>query len=210
MSLLWWFLVPIGYLIGSIPSGLLISKKLASLDVREYGSRKTGMANVLRTVGMKGAVLVVISDGAKGSLPVLTARLLTDNPVLEVSVALAILMGHNWSLFIGFRGGRGIIPGWAAITTLIPLAGMAASVGVLVIAISRYISLGSLIGVCATIGTTVILYFGSELPLAYLLFTLGGGMLIIFQHRGNILRLLNGTERRLGQSGQERTPTSTD
>ena len=209
MSPLWWLLVPLAYLLGSAPWGLLVGKMIRGVDVREYGSGSIGMANVLRTVGIWGAALVVVGDVAKGALPVLLARLLADSPPLEASVALAILLGHNWSVFIRFRGGRGIIPGVGALTTLVPLAGVAALVGVLVIAISRYVSLGSLVGTMAAVGTTLLLYLLGQLPLAHLLFALAGGAIIAVQHRGNVLRLVKGTERRLGQSGEPRRPFST-
>ena len=205
MSVLWWLLVPLAYLVGSIPWGVMVGKVTRGVDVRQYGSGKTGMANVLRTVGVGGAILVVVGDVAKGAVPVLLARLLTDSPTLATAVAVSALVGHNWSIFIRFQGGRGIFTGFGALTPLVPLASAAALVGIPIIALFRYVSLGSLIATSAAMAVAVALYVLGQLPLPYLLYTLVGGTIIIGQHRDNIVRLARGTERRLGERATPRS-----
>lgn len=202
MNTLWWTLIPLGYLVGAVPWGLVIGKVIKGVDVREYGSGKTGMTNVLRTVGIQGAILVVVADLGKGALPVLFAHLFTEYPPLEASVALAVLVGHNWSVFIRFQGGRGIITGFAGLAVLVPLASVASLAGLLVVALLRYVSLGSLVGTAFAVITIVLLYFLEQIPISYLLYALVGGAIITAQHRDNILRLAHGNERRLGERAE--------
>ncbi len=210
MSWLWWLLVPLAYLLGAVPWGFLGGKALAGVDVREHGSGRIGMANVLRTVGVRGAALVVLGDVGKGVAPVLLARLLTqDAPVLEAAVAMAALVGHNWSVFIRFRGGRGILTGFGALTALTPLAGIVAlAMGVTIIGVSRYVSLGSLVGVGVGAVATGVLYLFGYASSAYFLYSLVGGAIIFLQHRDNLVRLVQGTERRLGDKADARAPSA--
>lgn len=205
----WWLLVPASYLLGAVPWGLLVGKALKRVDVREYGSGRIGMSNVLRTVGVRGAILVVAGDVGKGALPVLVARLLTnDAPLLEAAVALATLVGHNWSVFIRFHGGRGILTGLGTLFALAPWAGLGAIVtGVGTIGLTRYVSLGSLVGMGTAVGVAIVLSSLEQIPMVYLLYAVAGGGLILFQHRDNVVRLVLGTERRLGQRAETRVPS---
>jgi glycerol-3-phosphate acyltransferase PlsY len=202
MSVLPWIVVPAAYFIGSIPWGFLVGKATRNVDVREYGSGKTGMANVLRTIGIGGAFIVACGDFAKGAVPVL---LIKDSPSLAAAVAIAILIGHNWSIFIKFHGGRGILTGLGALSILVPWASAAALIGLPVIALFRYISLGSLVGTLSTMIVGTMLYLLGQIPTPYALYSLVGGTLIIVQHRENIRRLLKGTELRLGERAAPRS-----
>lgn len=105
------FLILVGYLLGSLPFGLMAGRLVKGVDVRDFGSGSTGSTNVQRTVGTPAAVVVLLLDTAKSVLAVLLARLFSDAPGVEVAAALAAIAGHNWPVFIGFKGGRGIAPG---------------------------------------------------------------------------------------------------
>ena len=148
--------VAIGYLLGSVPFGVIAGRVVGGVDVRQYGSGSTGTTNVLRTVGRRAAVAVLLLDMGKSVVAVLLARLLTDSDGVEVATALAAIAGHIWPVFAGFRGGKGISVGWSALFVLSPISGLVATlVGVPVIAVSRYVSLGSIIGSSLSLGMLV-------------------------------------------------------
>ena len=193
----------VGYLIGALPFGVLIGKAVAKVDVREYGSGSMGMTNVLRTVGKPAAAAVLLLDIGKGVAAVIMAKWLFDSPGAEVAAALAALVGHNWPVFIGFRGGRGTASGWGALWVISPIAGFVATViGLTLVAVTRYVSLGSV--VAAALGSLVLIGLAltgiaGSAPTVYCWYGAIGGALIVFRHRENIARLLNGTERKIGQ-----------
>ena len=197
----------VGYLIGALPFGVLIGKAVANVDVREHGSGAMGMTNVLRTVGKPAAAAVLALDIGKGVAAVIIAKWIFDSPGAEVAAALAALVGHNWPVFIGFRGGRGTASGWGALWVISPIAGFAATViGLSLVAITRYVSLGSIaaaaLGSLVLIGLAIIgasVEMPVETPLVYCWYGAIGSALIVFRHRENIARLLNGTERKIGQ-----------
>ena len=194
-------MVPIAYLIGSIPFGLLAGKLVAKVDIREYGSGKIGMTNVLRTAGITTAAVVLLLDMGKAVAGVVIARLLFDSGGVEAAAALAVIFGHNWPVFIGFRGGRGTASGWGGLLILSPIAGVIATVvGVLLVGMTRYVSLGSI--AAAALGSAVLIVlavFYDPVPLVYSWYGIIGGTLIVVRHRDNIQRLLNGTERKIGR-----------
>jgi glycerol-3-phosphate acyltransferase PlsY len=201
-----WFglVVAVGYLLGSIPSGLLIGRLIYGVDVREYGSRRTGATNVLRTFGKKAAVAVVVMDVAKAVLSVVVARwLLPDQPWAHVLAALAAAAGHNWPVFVGFRGGRGVIVSVAAVAVLYwPIALIIVLIGIVIIWRTRYVSLGSISGAAIAPLAALAFYLHGDVPLPYLAFAAAGGALVALVHKDNIGRLLAGTENRLGQRAQ--------
>ena len=194
-------LVPIAYLIGSIPFGLLVGKIVARVDIREYGSGKTGMTNVLRTSGLRAAALVLFLDMGKAALAVLLARIFFDSPGVEVAAALAVLFGHNWSVFIKFTGGRGTASGWGGLLILNPVAGIFATIiGLSLVAITRYVSLGSI--AAASLGSALLVALAvwwPDVPPVYSWYGIVGGTLIVVRHWDNIQRLMNGVERKIGQ-----------
>jgi len=213
----------VGYLLGSIPFGLLIGKRMAKVDVRKYGSGRTGGTNVLRTAGRKAAALVACLDVAKGVLAVVFAGLIVGEGYLgvggfglgvlvaQVLAALAAIVGHIWSVFLKFQGGRGVSVFSGALIALCPVAAMFGGVVIIaVIGLTRYVSLGSIAGVAGAYAILVPLTIINGFPIEYLFYTLFGGVLIIFMHRDNIVRLVSGTERKLGEKA-ERTdiPSST-
>jgi glycerol-3-phosphate acyltransferase PlsY len=190
-----------GYLLGSIPFGLIAGKVFSGVDVRDHGSGRTGMTNVLRTSGVKAAVLVLALDMLKAVSAILLAKYLTHNAGIETAAGLAALIGHNWPVFTGFRGGRGTASGWASLFVYNPISGLIATlVGIPAVAITRYVSLGSLLG--ASIGglsLSLMAYFMVGVPDAYVWFGIIGSTIVVARHKDNIGRLVRGEERKLGQ-----------
>ena len=195
-----WWLVPLSYLAGSVPWGLVIVRVVKRVDVRDSGSGSTGTTNVLRTAGRTAAVVVLIADAGKGVAMVLLARALTENEAVHAAVAGAVIVGHIWPVFAGFRGGRGIATGMASAAGLDPWMAL---VGFMVflptVYLTRYVSLGSVLGVLAVVITFGVLTALDIHPLPYLWYALVCGSLIIWMHRANIRRVFVGTERRIGR-----------
>jgi glycerol-3-phosphate acyltransferase PlsY len=197
----------LGYLLGAIPFGLIIGRLTRGIDLREFGSHRTGATNALRTLGARWAALVFVLDVAKGVAAVLLARaLFADDPLVEWAAAIAgfaAIVGHIWSVFIRFTGGRGVATsagamGAMSIWTVLVLA----PVVVLVIWLSRYVSLGSVTGsLLAPVVTAVLWAFGlASVPaIAY---ALASGLLVTAAHADNIGRLRAGTERKIGQKAE--------
>lgn len=198
--------VIIGYLLGSIPFGLLVSKMSGKGDIREYGSGKTGATNVLRTAGRKAAVLVVTLDVGKGAVAVLLAGLVVGKSYLvvgdlaQVAAALAAMGGHIWPVFLGFRGGRGVATFFGGLAALSPVAAIFGVVVLLVVVgLTRFASVGSIAGAIGTGAILVLLTVLNVSPVEYLVYALIGAVLIIIMHRDNIGRLVSGTERKIGE-----------
>ena len=193
--------VPLGYLLGAIPFGFIAGKLFGGVDVRDHGSGSIGMTNVMRTVSPPVAILVLALDMGKAIGAVILARFIADATLVEALTGIAVIAGHSWSVFIGFSGGKGTATGWGALFALSPISGIVASViGVGLIALTRYVSLGSI--VAATLGAltlAVIALVNDAVPLEYALYGAGGVPIILFKHRDNIQRLLRGDERKLGQ-----------
>lgn len=187
------------YLLGSIPVGLIVGKLAKGVDLRQYGSGKTGATNALRVLGLKGSAVVLLCDFLKGLVPVLVAGDLVRSDVAQVVAGLGALMGHNWSLFLGFQGGRGVATGLGALVAMEPRAAIITTlVGSIVVVLSRYVSLGSLVGtVAGALVMTILVVMEARTP-TYLTYAALGAFIVIFSHRDNIQRLLAGTERRLG------------
>lgn len=203
----------IGYLWGSIPAGYWMGKLLRGkdFDIRAYGSHKTGATNVLRTLGKVPAVIVFAFDLSKGLGPTLLATLI---PIFygagwgPTVAALAALIGHCFPVFIGFRGGRGVLTGAGALLIISPLTFLISAVTSLsTIAISRFVSLGSIVGSLTSMICGILFFFIGQLnptfvgkvSLAQLVFMVVGPALVIAFHYDNIGRLLAGTERKIGQ-----------
>ena len=189
----------ISYLLGSVPWGYILLKLRMGVDIRQYGSGRTGMSNVLRTGGGKVAALALLLDASKGILSVFLASTLIGDSEAEVAAALLALIGHNWPVFLGFRGGRGIATGAGALIMLVPIS---AAIGFLCFLsatlASRYVSLGSITGVVAASLALLALDVLGYSPTPYTLYGFLGGGIIIWQHRDNIQRIREGSERRLG------------
>jgi glycerol-3-phosphate acyltransferase PlsY len=200
-------LIVIGYLLGSIPTGQIAGALAGGVDLRRYGSGKTGATNVLRTLGWGAALGVVAGDLAKGIVAVLLARWLIRDPhaqpVAEVLAGFAAVIGHNWSIFIQLKGGRGVVVSTAVVILICwPAALITTVIGAIVLAVSRIVSLASLTG--AVVGAVALTIFVVlfHYPLPYLVYGVMAAGLIWLRHIDNIQRLLAGTERKLGQKAQ--------
>ena len=203
-------LIPVAYILGSVPWGFLIGLAVKGVDIRQYGSGKTGTSNVLRTAGGKFAALALALDLSKGLLAVLMARLVADDPAVEVVTGLAALAGHNWSVFLNFKGGRGIATGLGGLLIMQPIAG-AIAVGVfLPITLgTRILSLGSIVSNWAAFVALLVMALLDYTSATYLWYVGIGCAVITLQHRDNIQRIIRGTERRLGQPAEHLEEPST-
>ncbi len=191
-------LVILSYLLGSIPVGAIVARRVGGPDLRSVGSGRTGGTNALRALGRKWAAVVVIGDLLKGAIPVLVARAVTGDPLVEVLCGAAAVAGAIWSVFAGFRSGRGVGTGVGTMLVIQPIAVVLATpVFVLVILLTRYVSLGSLLGSAAMFpAMLLVLLVVPETPLPYVLYSAVGAALIWLAHADNIDRLLHGTERK--------------
>ena len=198
------------YLIGSIPSGLVIGK-LKGIDVREYGSGNIGTTNVLRTLGARWGAIVLIADVLKGVVAVLLARYIIETPTGEMAAGFAAVAGHDWSLFLKFKGGRGVATSLGALLPLAMLGPLSGVIGlavfVLVTLASRYVSLASIVGSLSAVVAMAVFLGLDRVPWQYLVYIVVVVALIIYQHRDNIGRLLSGMESKLGQKGGKRQAT---
>jgi glycerol-3-phosphate acyltransferase PlsY len=195
------------YLLGSIPFGLLAGRLLKGVDIRDFGSGKTGMTNTLRTLGRGPAVAVFLMDMLKGVIPVLVAKLVSDDARLQVVGALAAIAGHDWPVYAGFRGGRGVSSSFGATLAMMPLLGIFVPfIGGVVLFPFRYVSLMSVVGTVVTAGIVLALSATNRVPGAYAVFAVVAATLIVVLHRDNIGRLLAGTEPKIGQGGEKRAP----
>jgi len=183
-----------------VPFGVIAGRVFGGVDVRQYGSGSTGTTNVLRTVGRRAAAMVMILDMTKSVVAVLLARLLTESSGVEVATALAAITGHIWPVFAGFRGGKGISVGWSALIVLSPISGLIAGlVGIPIIALSRYVSLGSIVGATSGCVALLVLAITTDTSTVYAWYAAIGGSAVLVLHRENISRLIKGEERKLGQ-----------
>jgi glycerol-3-phosphate acyltransferase PlsY len=192
-------LMLVAYLAGSIPVGVLVARAAGGTDPRTIGSGRTGGTNALRALGPRWAAVVVGGDLLKGMLPVLLARYVTGgDPLVEVLCGAAAVAGAIWSVFAGFRSGRGVGTGVGTMLVIQPVAVLLATpVFVGVILLTRYVSLGSLLGSAAMFpAMLLVLLVVPETPLPYVIYSAVGAALIWLAHADNIDRLLHGTERK--------------
>lgn len=209
------FVVILAYLAGSIPTSIIISKLVRGIDIREHGSGNAGGSNVFRVLGWKYGILVILLDALKGALAVIVvARLYLDSfpfknitpfddfTLVQIICGVSAVIGHIWTVFAGFRGGKGIATGLGVLIMIVTID-MALALGIffLVVYLSRYISLGS---IAAAISVPLILIirenlFGIDIQGYHtvLPFTIALALLVIYTHRKNIDRILKGSESKL-------------
>ena len=187
----------IGYCLGNIPSGVLIGKAFGISDVRKHGSGNSGTTNVLRTAGWLPSVLTLVFDCLKGWLGCVIGKHLGGDLGMLLGGFCAVL-GHDFPVAMGFKGGKGIATSLALIIAVNPWLALAELVTELVVvAITRYMSVASIITAIGFPVFTAILCRGHESYGLFVLFSIMAGALALFQHRGNIRRLLRGEENRL-------------
>jgi glycerol-3-phosphate acyltransferase PlsY len=208
-------IIILSYLVGSIPTSIIVSKILKGIDIREHGSGNAGGTNVMRVLGWKQGLFVIILDALKGAFAVVViARLhygglpfqnispFDDFTLVQIIAGIAAVIGHIWTIFAGFRGGKGIATALGMLIMIVTVD-MLVAVGIfiLVVSISRYVSLGSILAAISVPLTLVvrenlfhdhIQSYNTLLP-----FVIAVSLLVVFTHRKNVFRLLNGTENKL-------------
>ena len=198
-------IIVIGYLLGNIPSGVLIGRFFGVRDVRKHGSGNSGTTNVLRTVGWLPSVLTLVCDCLKGWIACVIGKAIGGGAGTQMGRDLGMLLGgffavvgHDFPVAMGFKGGKGIATSLALIIAIHPWLALAELVAVIVVvAVTRYMSIASLIAAVAFPVFTAILCRGRENYGLFVLFSIMAAALAIFQHRGNIKRLIRGEENRL-------------
>ena len=184
----------IAYLLGSVPNGLLLCRAIWHIDIREHGSRNIGATNVYRTLGKGPGALVFALDFLKGFLAVYIAILLVGTPLALVLGGIAAILGHSASVFLRFKGGKGVATGLGVIAMLMPaVTGVVFFAWLVIVLVTRYVSLGSIVG--AVLVPVLAFFFGC--PTEYTVFGVLAAILVIVRHHTNITRLLNGTESKI-------------
>lgn len=188
------FSILLGYLAGSVPFAFLLARR-RGVDVRVAGSGNVGAANVMRTTGAGRAVAVMALDVAKGAAAVLAVRLSADSAWVAALTGVAAIVGHIYPVWLKFHGGKGVAVAAGVFSVLTPIGtGIAASLFLITVWLTRYISLGS---IAATVALPPVAWW-SGAPPAVVIAAAGTGALILFRHRANVVRLRAGTERKMG------------
>ncbi|MEE8386031.1 MAG: glycerol-3-phosphate 1-O-acyltransferase PlsY [Dehalococcoidia bacterium] len=205
--------IAVSYLVGSIPFGYIAGRVLKGIDVRDFGSGATGATNVMRSLGRGPFALVLAADALKGYGPVLVTWFLFESHDLQVASGLAAVLGHDFPLYIGFRGGRGVATSFGVFAALaLPVSLSLLTAGLFIILATRYMSLMSMITV--PLGALVLLVLvlvegGDHYTYSKAVFGAFATALVLLRHGGNIRRLVQGTEPKLGDGGGRRKATST-
>ena len=188
----------IAYLLGSVPFGYLIVRWQRGIDVRATGSGSIGATNVMRNLGVLGFIATFILDAGKGLLAVLLASKMTlQNPTWGAVAAFAAVVGHCFPIWLRFRGGKGVATGVGVFLAIAPLqVALVLVMFAIVVAIWRYVSLGSIV---ATAAFPLLVYLMKHPPIQVVLGAAGAALVIITRHHANIVRLLKGTESKVGQ-----------
>ncbi len=194
--------IAIGYVLGSIPFGLVVGYIWLRRDIRDSGSGKTGATNVLRTAGKTAAALVMIGDISKGAAPALLGRFVFDDAGVAAAGVAAGIVGHVWPAFAGFRGGRGVATAFGGILGLSPLLALLFPVlGIALIAATRYVSMMSVIGTPLAALCVILAAIAGWEPAAYGVYAAFAAAMVEFTHIPNVRRLLAGTEPKIGRGG---------
>jgi len=186
----------ISYFLGNISTSYILGKTIAKIDIRNHGSGNAGTTNVLRTLGKKAALITFLGDALKGSLAVYIGLKIGGRNIALIS-GLFVVLGHDWPVVLKFRGGKGVATTIGAIMLINPLqAIISVLVGIIIICITKYVSLGSMLGIC-TLPFLMFFVGKNEFILSIIL-----TILILFTHRENIKRLIKGKEKKIGQKVQ--------
>jgi len=192
------------YFIGAVPSGVIVGRLWRGVDIRSYGSGGSGATNVARTLGPGAGGAVLASDIAKGAIVTAIARYAVSGDAWLVALAGTVaVLGHMFPVYIKFKGGKGVATGLGGLFVISPLAGLIAMVGVAIAVLTRFVSLGSIMGSSLSLGTLAVLsafqvtVLGIEHDRWYLLFAIPVASLILWSHQANMDRLAKGDESRL-------------
>ena len=200
-SILTVLMAVVGYLLGSISTSILVAKIMGNIDIREHGSGNAGATNTLRVLGKKAAAFVVLGDALKGVAAILISMLLcrifsVNSSLPNYAAGLFAVLGHNFPLYFGFKGGKGVLTSIVTVMMLDWSIGLIVFViAIAIMAVTKYVSLGSCVGAVILIIAATVLRIGN-LPFVMLCWVLA--ILVIVRHKTNIKRLLNGTESKLG------------
>jgi len=186
-------LIIFSYFMGSIPTGIILGKWLKGIDIREYGSKNTGATNAYRVLGTKIGIMVLIGDILKGSIPVLLAKTLGLSEMFLIIVGVVAILGHTFSIFINFKGGKGVATSTGVFFVLVPKVMMILVILFIgIVYVSRYISLASIIS-AGMMPILVLALYGSKQKITFL-FSVLIGVYVIYKHKTNIQRLIHGNE----------------
>ena len=184
----------ISYLIGSIPSGLILGKTVWGVDLREYGSKNIGATNAWRTLGKTPGLIIFASDLCKGLIGVGIGMIFSDTALAMVLGGIMTIVGHSASIFLKFRGGKGVATGLGVIIMLMPsVSAIVFVVWLVIVLISKYVSLGSIVGAILV----PILAFAFDKPAEFVIFGILAAIFVTYRHKSNIDRLLTGTENKI-------------
>lgn len=189
-------LIILSYLIGSVSFGYLIVKKTKGIDIRKIGSGSTGATNTARALGLKFFVIVLILDALKGLSVILIASSLSTETWAVLLCGGAVIVGHNWPIFSNFRGGRGVSTTFGVFLGIVPWPALLVfGIFILIILLTRYVSLASMVSALCIPVVLVIVDYSRE----YFIFGLAVCLLLLWRHQPNIKRLLQGKESRFGE-----------
>jgi len=197
------------YLIGSIPTGYVAGRLLRGLDIREYGSGSTGATNVLRVLGRGPFVTVMVADALKGYIPAMAAWLVFESYDLQVAAGIAAVIGHDFPIYIGFHGGRGVATTFGVYAAMaLPVFVGLVAVGIFILLALRYMSVMSIVTVPLGAGAFLLLaVLGvDEFNYTKVVFGLFATALVLLTHLPNINRLIRGTEPKLGDTAEPPRP----
>jgi acyl phosphate:glycerol-3-phosphate acyltransferase len=184
----------LSYLIGSIPSGLIIGKGFWHVDLREHGSHNIGATNAWRTLGKTAGLLIFALDLAKGALGVWLGLYFTAEPLVMLLGGILAIVGHSWSIFLKFKGGKGVATGLGVIVMLMPFVTIwVFAIWFVLVYVTKYVSLGSIVAAAFV----PILAFFLGAPTEYICFGIVAAVFVIYRHKANIVRLLSGTESKI-------------
>ncbi len=198
--LIYLIIIIIAYLLGNISTSYIVAKRLAGVDIRTQGSGNAGSTNVLRTLGKKAGALTFIGDVLKGFIAVLIARLIAyglhmDQSICAYIAVVAVVLGHNYPVFLGFKGGKGVATSLGSMLGMNPLVAlMCLGFFIIIVAITKYVSLGSILGIGLS-PIIMLINHNTKGVLVTLFLTIS----VAITHKENIKRLLNGTERKIGE-----------
>ena len=198
--LVYLIIIVVAYLLGNISTSYIVAKRLAGVDIRTQGSGNAGSTNVLRTMGKKAGALTFGGDVLKGVVAVGFARILAyymkaDQVTCAYIAVVAVVIGHNWPAFLGFRGGKGVATSLGSMIAINPVLALSCfGIFLVIVAITKYVSLGAIVGISMS-PIMMIFTKNSKGLIATLFLTVS----VIYTHRENIKRLLSGTERKLGE-----------